>query len=380
MKPKAFVLMPFAPEFDEIYVHLIQQGVNEAGFDVLRADDLLSQNNILKDILNSIITSELIVADLTGSNPNVYYELGIAHAFKKPVILLTQDIGELPFDLRSYRVISYGTHFVKMSEAKTELTSLAKEFLTGNVPFGSPVTDFVTLLPIPVVSQPNGDVVNEIDCESGILDYMIMFEDGMEIVGAIVTAVGEQLNITTSKVGEFTDTVNEQPNLSSKQRRDAVRVLADHIEKFGKFVKPKNVEYKYKVREVEQSLEFILSGKIPHDDNETLQNFLDVLEGVEISAFQGRTSFMGLVETMEAFPNFESQFDRAKKFMSQELREFISNIDQTISIISRARLAGKGLLEKNNPINSFPSNVRLDSETKESGDGAIVKQAVSQGC
>lgn len=364
MKPKAFVLMPFAPEFDDIYTFLIHQGVCAAGFDVTRADDLLSHNNILKDILDCMINSDLIIADLTGSNPNVYYELGIAHAFKKRVILLTQDISELPFDLRSYRVISYGTHFTKMTQAKTELTVLAKESLTGNVPFGSPVTDFVNFFPLAQIpARPIGGGVCEIESEPGFLDYMIMFEEGMEVLGQIVTAVGDELTLTTPKIGEFTDKVSIQPSLSNKQKRDAVRVLASHIENYGIFVKPKNIEYRNQLRELEQSLEFILSGKMPHEDNEMLQGFLDTLEGVETSAYEGKTAFIGLVEMLDTFPNFEKNFDSAKKFMSRELRAFVSNIDQTISIISRARIAGKSLLLKNGQKLILPPN--NDTETDE---------------
>lgn len=80
-----------------LYRYLIADGLSNLGYDVRRADDILSQNNILSDIISSIYSSDLIVADLTGSNPNVYYELGIAHAFNKNVILLIQDIEELPF-------------------------------------------------------------------------------------------------------------------------------------------------------------------------------------------------------------------------------------------------------------------------------------------
>ncbi len=139
MKAKAFVIMPFAPDFDEIYNLFIADALTEGGFEVFRADDIRSQQNILQDIVAAIATSNLIIADLTDSNPNVYYELGIAHALRKPVILLTQNLDELPFDLRSYRVIAYNTHFAAIKTARNELILLAKGSLNGTVPFGNPV-------------------------------------------------------------------------------------------------------------------------------------------------------------------------------------------------------------------------------------------------
>ena len=91
-KPKAFVIMPFDAEAQPVYDDFICPTLGSLGFDVTRADDLLNQQNILRDILFSIESADLLVADLTDSNSNVYYELGLAHALGKPVILLGQDI------------------------------------------------------------------------------------------------------------------------------------------------------------------------------------------------------------------------------------------------------------------------------------------------
>lgn len=77
---KAFILMPFTESLNDVYDFLIKGALVEAGYQVKRADDIKSQSNILEDIVKGIIESDLIVADLTDSNANVYYELGIAHA------------------------------------------------------------------------------------------------------------------------------------------------------------------------------------------------------------------------------------------------------------------------------------------------------------
>ena len=91
--------MPFEVEFNEMYDYLKNLIGDE--FLVFRADNLLNQQNILKDIIQSIHSSDLVLADLSGLNPNVFYKLGLKrHALRKNVILLTQDIEELPFDLR----------------------------------------------------------------------------------------------------------------------------------------------------------------------------------------------------------------------------------------------------------------------------------------
>ena len=78
----AFILMSFEPTFVPIYEQIIKPALEDAGFDVARADSVLSQQNILRDVIKGIATADLVVADLTTSNPNVMYELGICHGLK----------------------------------------------------------------------------------------------------------------------------------------------------------------------------------------------------------------------------------------------------------------------------------------------------------
>lgn len=347
---KAFVLMPFAEEFSDVYRYLIAESLTSAGYDVMRADDILSQNNILSDIVSGIISSDLIIADLTGSNPNVYYELGIAHTLNKNVILLTQDISELPFDLRSYRVISYSLHFANMNQAKKELCELASEAIKGKLPFGNPVKDFCgkkqNLAECLIYESNVFEEDNETDY--GFLDYRVKLEEGFEELAHIITEVGSKLeNELTPEIVRSGEKLNSGTH-SAKQQRNIVSDLAGHLQKYGAFVKPHNERYRSLLNEVENSLEFILGGKFEVETaaEKDLQNFIEVLAGLEESAFRGRQSFSSLIETMDALPKIEKSFNRAKIFMSTELKDFVSNIDQTISVISRSVRMGKSLLEK----------------------------------
>lgn len=347
---KAFVLMPFAEELSDVYRYLIADGLTNAGYDVKRADDILSQNNILSDIIAGIVSSDLIVADLTGANPNVYYELGIAHALNKKVILLTQDIDELPFDLRSYRVVSYSVHFAKMNQAKQELYELASEAIKGNLPFGNPVKDFCGTKQHSGESLMCNSDMHEEDSEVdyGLLDYRVKLEDGFEELGQIVTEVGSKLeNEVTPQISKSGEKLNSG-KYTTKQQRNIVKDLACHLQEYGAFVKPKNERYRNLLNEIESSLEFILGGQFEVESGaeKELVEFVKVLSGLEESAFGGRQSFASLIETMDALPKIEKNFNRAKVFMATELKEFVANIDQTIAVISRAIRLGKSLIEK----------------------------------
>jgi hypothetical protein len=119
-----FVIMPFAKEFTPTF-RAIQRAVEgERGFTCTRTDELLGGGHIIEDILKGIASSELIVADVTGRNANVYYELGIAHMSKpvERVILLSQAVDEIPFDLRQFRHIVYRPGTAGLNALSRELS------------------------------------------------------------------------------------------------------------------------------------------------------------------------------------------------------------------------------------------------------------------
>jgi len=102
-----FVLSPFGDPFDKLYEDVIKPLFAEIEIPVQRADEFACSNVIMEDVGRAIARASLIIADLTGKNANVFYELGYAHALGKKVILITQDIRELPFDVRHYRCCGY---------------------------------------------------------------------------------------------------------------------------------------------------------------------------------------------------------------------------------------------------------------------------------
>ena len=102
-----FVIMPFGGWYDVYYENIYQAAITKAGLIPRRADDLYRPSNIVQDIWELTKKAKVIVADLTDKNPNVFYELGLAHALAKPAILITETIDDIPFDLRSLRIIEY---------------------------------------------------------------------------------------------------------------------------------------------------------------------------------------------------------------------------------------------------------------------------------
>jgi hypothetical protein len=106
-QPSLFVAMQFSEPYDALYKEVIEPKGREAGFDVIRIDDLKRPGIIFQDIQQALGKATAVVAEISAANNNVFYELGYAHALHKPTILLARRGQELPLDIRSYRVIFY---------------------------------------------------------------------------------------------------------------------------------------------------------------------------------------------------------------------------------------------------------------------------------
>jgi hypothetical protein len=102
-----FVMMPFGAWFDRYYLEIYVPAIREAGFEPVRADELFTTGSVVEQIWEQITKSKLLLADLTGKSPNVFYELGLAHAARKPVVFTAGQVEDVPFDLRHLRVIIY---------------------------------------------------------------------------------------------------------------------------------------------------------------------------------------------------------------------------------------------------------------------------------
>jgi hypothetical protein len=99
--------MHFKPELTSVYKNHIIDVAGNLGLSVSRADELLTTQAVMSDVWASICAARAVIADCTGRNPNVFYEIGIAHVIGKPVILITQNESDIPFDISHLRYIVY---------------------------------------------------------------------------------------------------------------------------------------------------------------------------------------------------------------------------------------------------------------------------------
>ena len=149
-KKKCFVIMPMSrtkacseAEWTVVFDQMIKPAVEEAkrGFMCERAKP--RTGNLIKDILNELNTADVVIADLTDKNPNVFYELGVRHALGNRTILIAQDFKHVPSDLTSYWVIIYKKDLSGIQDFKDKIKSVMAEMKKNPDKSDSPVADFL---------------------------------------------------------------------------------------------------------------------------------------------------------------------------------------------------------------------------------------------
>lgn len=248
MKYTVFVITPFGDDFIALFNELREYFKGE--YEFVNAGDMDNQQNILKDIVVGISSADIIVADLTGNNPNVFYELGLAHAMNKKVIIITQAIDELPFDIRSYRAFQYSMLFYKIPELKEELKKNLDGAIDGTVGYGNPVYDF-----LPNYNPQNNsfnsatnDNSNEVrggsskkpednDSDAGILDFIDTIQTSSDDMLSEINAMGEEMNEMSSSVSKASLEINrvkaQSGNVDLSFARKVCRSLGQPIDTFS---------------------------------------------------------------------------------------------------------------------------------------------------
>jgi hypothetical protein len=103
-----FVMMPFTVPLGGYYGKIYKPAIEKAGLTPVRADtEIFGTGKIIDQIWGGINKARVLVAEMTNRNPNVFYELGLAHALEKPVVLVSSNEADVPFDLQHIRVIYY---------------------------------------------------------------------------------------------------------------------------------------------------------------------------------------------------------------------------------------------------------------------------------
>jgi hypothetical protein len=162
----------------------------EPKYRVTRADEISTPGSINDQVINSIRTADLIVADLHGENPNAYYEVGVAHCFRRPTIHMIATEANIPFDLREYRTIYYdlanpGTH----DRAREELRRHAEALEAPGALISNPVTRALGTFEL----NQSGDARDKLVSDLSV---------GVQYLASAFGHFGKDLNIVKHLIGD----------------------------------------------------------------------------------------------------------------------------------------------------------------------------------
>ena len=348
-KPVVFVITPFDDDFLALYEGLKERFTDS--FEFTNAGDLDNQQNILKDIVVGIYSADVVIADLTGLNPNVFYELGLAHAMDKKVIIITQDVDELPFDIKSYRANQYSLHFNKIPQLYTKLEDLLTGAINGNKQFGSPFSDFIkgTLVQkresITLIEMTPENLVVEEDADGnykGFLDFILDIHEATnkmtnEIQGIQVDI--EQMN------SEIENTTNEFNKVKTTNLDNSAAAFARNMAK--KLSQPINtfaIKLKGHVSAVSKNWNIIEDNYLAvlYDKQVYIEeNFINVkknigcLSEIKVAIYSSNSKIEGAISSLRIGLGFERRLTKAITVLITELQDYLSMTNMMDSSIDR---------------------------------------------
>lgn len=360
--PRAFVLMPFEADFEDVYTDLIVAPLQEAGFEVSRADSLLNQRNILADVVAGIARADLIVADVTGLNPNVMYELGLAHALGKRTVMITQEIASLPFDLRPYRANEYSVNFRRAQALADLLKGVGDAVVNGTADFSNPVQDFApgALDATPQVSvapraprdsastspskQPadddNEDRAGE---ELGFLDGLNLLATSSERLLTVTQGISERTTVIGEKFSKGSDRLAQiRKNLGSDRGLQpslaAMRDMAKELDAYSDDLAPFNAELRAALAESVAGANAIARFRADADgqDLAVLEGELKGLSGLSEALVSSYISTTQFSEQMAGLPPMQSDLTRASRRAAATVAETASILEDAQSEFLRA--------------------------------------------
>lgn len=361
-KFKIFFIMPFDPSFNDLYSHMKEVIENEDElFEVFRADNLLHQQNILKDIILAIYESDLIIADLSDLNANVFYELGLAHALRKDVVLLTQQLDEIPFDLRSYRIIPYSTNFKKIQELESSLKRILNEIKAGQLSFGSPIIDWLPASELnkegfvfPSSTEISSSNIEQEIEEEGVWDYVTNLEESMANLFDIITefagATEQMGNAMSDQAKEIEAVTDTRSNGSASRIRKLVRKASSILNNFGLSVVEYNKSYEENWITFEENINNLFNSNIMKkeiEENSTdFETFLNVLSKFKNDISPAKEGLELFQTTISSLRGMESSLNKAVILVEGELQEFIDLLDTSVATTDRLCLKGADILER----------------------------------
>lgn len=350
-KPKVFVITPFGEDFLALYNELKEKF--SENFEFTNAKDLDNQQNILKDIVKGIYEASVVIADLTGLNANVFYELGLAHAMNKKVIIITQNIAELPFDIKSYRANEYSMQFNKLTKLIEELNKLLFGAINNNLQYGNPVSDYIpnfyqtensTFKKYDNKTEEvceNKELIEEDDDEKGFFDYISDIDENSEKMTAEIEKMGTGIDKMNISIGEATNEINrvksQRGNVDASFLRNVCGKLSNPITSYAEELKENVKEISRCWGIIENSYLSLLDNKyaLEGENIRSLWESINSLRDMQNSMNKTDTSIEGFIGVLNDNIGMERRLSKAITLLINEFEAYLTMTSTMSSSIDR---------------------------------------------
>jgi len=334
--------MPFSDEFFESY-EMIKQYFEEK-FEFSHAGEEDNQQNILADIIPPIYNADIVLADLTGLNPNVMYELGIAHSLNKKTVVITRDdLSKLPFDLKQYRAKGYSTHFKQFHDLLSYLEKQLMGAIEGSVIFSNPVKDFLDnnqLDPMKLFNNkaPSTDIPTD---EKGFVDFLAEIEEDSEEMAQNIRTMSVELQELNTGVNRSTAEMNRVQQaggsgVASHTRKQAKKI-AELMETFSSNLKRHNENNTVLWNRIEKNVLGLLENQYAATDanKASLIEYLSSLHRLRGSINFSVNAINDTKEIIRSGKGLQRSLNKAIQFMVEDMENYIAWCNQMTASIER---------------------------------------------
>lgn len=341
-KAKVFVIMPFSDEFFDSY-EMIKSKFEEE-FEFMHAGEIDNQQNILADIIPPIYNADVVLADLTGLNANVMYELGIAHSFNKKTIIITRDdMGKLPFDLKQYRAKGYSTHFKQFYELLSYLDKHLHGAIEGSVIFNNPVNDFLDKNRIDPHSlfAKEKIAIDIPDGEKGFIDFLADIEEDMGKMNTHIQDMSGEMRIMNTGMQTCTTEIERVKKTGGKGTpsfaRKKAKEVAEYVGTFSKQLRTHNEELGILWSRIEKDVLGLLENEfaVKGENRDSLVTFLTSLYNLQKATKKSDASVKKFKDASLNNQGLERSLNQSIRSLDEDLGVYLSITDQISTSIDR---------------------------------------------
>lgn len=250
---------------NKVMEYIIKKAVTEYGYSVTRADQMDEPGSITNQVIQKTVNSELVIADLTGHNPNVFYELAVRHATGEPYIQLIKTGESIPFDISDFRTIKYGLDVDEADQARERIRGLLQTLVDEEPEFDNPISESAEMQSLRESSDPADQNLAEIletmyklDQKVGGLENKINNADSVsptsnsktltDVTGTTINSVsddGRQLYSIISQYQENNDSAMPRDKMDSLTvTKDRVEDALEELMMTGHVYQPKDGYYR----------------------------------------------------------------------------------------------------------------------------------------